>query len=154
MRVLYQGGRGGGGGKQPSDWTIIQDGGSACDWTIIQDGRWNRTGLNKMKLSDWSKLDTLQDATYASILEHCDHNALQDITGSHPDTPQDVTVTTATNAEYTLSSVCDQGLQDVANVPLAMSDVTMVVSSTKEDNQTITGDSLSGKLGPHTRTGY
>ena len=30
-------------GKQPSDWTIIQDGG------------WNRTRLNKMKFSDWSK---------------------------------------------------------------------------------------------------
>ena len=68
-------------GKQPSDWTIIQDGGWACDWTIIQDGRqkvaiwldnnsrwwmgwdwtkiqdgeWNRTGLNKMKFSDWPK---------------------------------------------------------------------------------------------------
>ena len=24
--------------KQPSDWTIIQDGGSVCDWTRIQDG--------------------------------------------------------------------------------------------------------------------
>ena len=24
-------------GKQPSDWTIIQDGNSACDWTRIQD---------------------------------------------------------------------------------------------------------------------
>ena len=29
--------------KQPSDWTIIQDGG------------WNRTRLNKMKFSDWPK---------------------------------------------------------------------------------------------------
>ena len=57
-------------GKQSSDWTIIQDGNSACDWTriqdgemekqssdwtIIQDGGWNRTGLNKMKFSDWPK---------------------------------------------------------------------------------------------------
>ena len=24
--------------KQPSDWTIIQDGSLACDWTRIQDG--------------------------------------------------------------------------------------------------------------------
>ena len=24
-------------GKQPSDWTIIQDGGWACNWTRIQD---------------------------------------------------------------------------------------------------------------------
>ena len=42
-------------GKQSSDWTIIQDGNSACDWTRIQDGGWNRTGLNKMKFSDWPK---------------------------------------------------------------------------------------------------
>ena len=26
-------------GKQPSDWTIIQNGGWACDWTRSQDGR-------------------------------------------------------------------------------------------------------------------
>ena len=32
-------------GKQPSDWTIIQDGGSACDWTRIQDGRWKSSHL-------------------------------------------------------------------------------------------------------------
>ena len=50
VRVLCQGGAGGGkssligqkckmaDGKQPSDWTIIQDGKSACDWTRIQDG--------------------------------------------------------------------------------------------------------------------
>ena len=42
-------------GKQSSDWTRIQDGNLACDWTIIQDGGWNRTGLNKMKFSDWPK---------------------------------------------------------------------------------------------------
>ena len=42
-------------GKQSSDWTIIQDGRWACDWTKIQDGRENRTGLNKMKFSDWRK---------------------------------------------------------------------------------------------------
>ena len=68
VRVLCQGGGGGGGkssligqkckmvdGKQSSDWTIIQDGNLACDWTRIQDGGWNRTGLNKMKFSDWPK---------------------------------------------------------------------------------------------------
>ena len=33
-------------GKQPSDWTIIQDGRWACDWTRSQDGRQNRTRLN------------------------------------------------------------------------------------------------------------
>ena len=69
MRILCKGGHGGEGGsssligkkckmadgKQPSDWTIVQDGNSACDWTIIQDGGWNRTGLNKMKFSDWPK---------------------------------------------------------------------------------------------------
>ena len=27
----------------------------SSDWTIIQDGGWNRTGLNKMKFSDWPK---------------------------------------------------------------------------------------------------
>ena len=27
-------------GKQPSDWTIIQDGRWTCDWPRIQDGRW------------------------------------------------------------------------------------------------------------------
>ena len=32
--------------KQPSDWTIIQD------------GRWNRTRLNKMKFSDWQNVTT------------------------------------------------------------------------------------------------
>ena len=26
-------------GKQPSDWTIIQDGNLVCDWTRIQDGK-------------------------------------------------------------------------------------------------------------------
>ena len=51
LRVLCQGGAGGGklsligqkckmaDGKQPSDWTIIQDGNLTCDWTRIQDGR-------------------------------------------------------------------------------------------------------------------
>ena len=49
VRVLCQGGGRGGkssligqkckmaDGKQPSDWTIIQDGNSACDWTRIKD---------------------------------------------------------------------------------------------------------------------
>ena len=31
--------------KQPSDWTIIQDGDSACDWTRIQDGKWKSSHL-------------------------------------------------------------------------------------------------------------
>ena len=66
MRVLCQGGERGSSsligqkfkmadGKQPSHWTIVQDGNSACDWTRIQDGGWNRTGLNKMKFSNWPK---------------------------------------------------------------------------------------------------
>ena len=33
------------GGKQSSDWTIIQDGNLACDWTRIQDGRWKSSHL-------------------------------------------------------------------------------------------------------------
>ena len=28
-----------------SDWTIIQDGNSACDWTRIQDGEWKSSLL-------------------------------------------------------------------------------------------------------------
>ena len=32
-------------GKQPSDWTIIQDGDSACDWTRIQDSKWKSSHL-------------------------------------------------------------------------------------------------------------
>ena len=32
-------------GKQPSDWTIIKDGGLACDWTRIQDDRWKGSHL-------------------------------------------------------------------------------------------------------------
>ena len=32
-------------GKQPSDWTIIQDGNLACDWTRIQDGKWKSSHL-------------------------------------------------------------------------------------------------------------
>ena len=32
-------------GKQPSDWTIIQDSNSACDWTRIQDGEWKSSHL-------------------------------------------------------------------------------------------------------------
>ena len=66
------GGRGVG-GQITSDWTRIQDGRwnnklpligqefkvadgkQPSDWTIIQDGRWNRTGLNKVKFSDWPK---------------------------------------------------------------------------------------------------
>ena len=32
-------------GKQPSDWTIIQDGNLACDWTRIQDGEWKSSHL-------------------------------------------------------------------------------------------------------------
>ena len=31
--------------KQSSDWTIIQDGNSACDWTRIQDGGWKSSHL-------------------------------------------------------------------------------------------------------------
>ena len=31
------------------------DGKQSFDWTNIQDGGWNRTGLNKMKFSDWPK---------------------------------------------------------------------------------------------------
>ena len=34
----------------------VVDGKQPSNWTIIQDGRWNRTGLNKMKFSDWPKL--------------------------------------------------------------------------------------------------
>ena len=59
LRVLCQGGGVWGGlsssligqkckmvdGKQPSDWTIIQDGNSACDWTRIQDGEWKSSHL-------------------------------------------------------------------------------------------------------------
>ena len=81
VRVLCQGGAG---GQVISDWTKMQDGRwkaaiwldnnsswqlglwlnknsrwrmekKPSDWTIIQDGRWNRTGLNKMKFSDWPK---------------------------------------------------------------------------------------------------
>ena len=52
--------RGGGGGQlisdwskdarwrmesRSSDWTIIQDGNSACDWTRIQDGGWKSSHL-------------------------------------------------------------------------------------------------------------
>ena len=33
----------------------MADGKQPSDWTIIQDGRWNRTRLNKMKFSDWQK---------------------------------------------------------------------------------------------------
>ena len=49
--LRHEGGYGGGGNppligqefkmvdrKQPSNWTIIQDGRLACDWTRIQDG--------------------------------------------------------------------------------------------------------------------
>ena len=32
-------------GKQPSDWTIIQDGNLACGWTRIQDGEWKNSHL-------------------------------------------------------------------------------------------------------------
>ena len=32
-------------GKQPSDWTIIQDCNSTCDWTSIQDGEWKNSHL-------------------------------------------------------------------------------------------------------------
>ena len=41
-------------GKQPSDWTIIQDGSSACDWTRIQDGEWKSSHLigQKFKMAD------------------------------------------------------------------------------------------------------
>ena len=56
VRVLCHGGLGGSSsligqkckmvdGKQPSDWTIIQDGNSACDWTRIQDGKWKSSHL-------------------------------------------------------------------------------------------------------------
>ena len=31
--------------RQPSDWTIIQDGNLACDWTRIQDGKWKSSHL-------------------------------------------------------------------------------------------------------------
>ena len=102
VRVLCQGGGGGSSsligqkckmvdGKQSSDWTIIQDDNSACDWTriqdggmekqssdwtIIQDGGWNRTGLKKMKFSDWPKfqfkfslmLDNCFDVLWQSIV--------------------------------------------------------------------------------------
>ena len=33
----------------------MADGKQSSDWTIIHDGGWNRTGLNKMKFSDWPK---------------------------------------------------------------------------------------------------
>ena len=33
----------------------MADGKQSSDWTIIQDGGGNRTGLNKMKFSDWPK---------------------------------------------------------------------------------------------------
>ena len=32
-------------GKQSSDWTIIQDGNSACDLTRIQDSEWKSSHL-------------------------------------------------------------------------------------------------------------
>ena len=35
----------------------MADGKQLSDWTIIQDSRWNRTGLNKMKFSDWPKFN-------------------------------------------------------------------------------------------------
>ena len=43
--------RGGCGGGN-SRWRIEKQ---SSDWTIIQGGGWNRTGLNKMKFSDWPK---------------------------------------------------------------------------------------------------
>ena len=45
------------GGKSPligQEFKMV-DGKQPSDWTIIQDGRWNRTRLNKMKFSDWPK---------------------------------------------------------------------------------------------------
>ena len=33
----------------------VADRNQLSDWTIIQDSRWNRTGLNKIKFSDWPK---------------------------------------------------------------------------------------------------
>ena len=82
VRVICPGG--GRGGEVISDWSKMQDGRwkavfwldnnsrwqlslwldknsrwqmekQSSDWTIIQDGGWNRTGLNKMKFSDWPK---------------------------------------------------------------------------------------------------
>ena len=56
MRVLCPGG-----GDEGSSLSLIgqkckmADGKQYSDWTIIQDGGWNRTGLNKMKFSDWPK---------------------------------------------------------------------------------------------------
>ena len=44
VRVLCQEG-GVWGGQLVSDWSIIQDGNSACDWTRIQDGKWKSSHL-------------------------------------------------------------------------------------------------------------
>ena len=59
MRVLCQWGAGGGKSSLIGQKCKIADGKQPSDWTRIQDGRWNRTGLNKMKFSDWPKFKRL-----------------------------------------------------------------------------------------------